>query len=60
MTSRLQFMIGAMSHAVCEQRQIPVEPAGTLEMPDFRRTMRRLMVFLSGGLQAPATPEVHE
>jgi AcrR family transcriptional regulator len=60
MTARLQFMIGAMSQAVCAQRQIRVEPGGTLEMPDFRRTIRRLMVFLSGGLQAPATPEVHE
>ncbi len=53
MNSRLQFMIGAMSQAVCAQGQMPVEP-------DFGRTMRRLMVFLSGGLQAPATPEVNE
>jgi AcrR family transcriptional regulator len=53
MNSRLQFMIGAMSHAVCGQGQVPAET-------DFGRTMRRLMVFLSGGLQAPATPEVHE
>jgi|SRR5215472_16485201 AcrR family transcriptional regulator len=53
MNSRLQFMIGAMSHAVCAQGQVPAET-------DFGRTMRRLMVFLSGGLQAPATPEVHE
>jgi AcrR family transcriptional regulator len=53
MNSRLQFMIGAMSHAVCAQGQVPAET-------DFGCTMRRLMVFLSGGLQAPATPEVHE
>jgi len=58
--SRLQFMIGAMSHAVCAERQVPMEVGATAEVPDFRTTMRRLMAFLSGGLQAPATPEVDE
>jgi AcrR family transcriptional regulator len=59
--SRFQFMIGAMSQAVCGPRQISADaPPGPVVAPDFRQTMRRLMVFLSGGLQAPATPEVVE
>lgn len=56
--ARLQFMIGAMSQAVCADRQFPRDPA--TESPDFPTTMRRLMVFLSGGLLAPATREVRE
>ena len=58
--SRLQFMLGAMSYAVCAERHVPMEANGTVKPPEFRTSMRRLMVFLSGGLQAPATPEVHE
>ena len=58
--SRLQFMIGAMSHAVCAERQVPMEAGRAVEIPEFRTTIRRLMSFLSGGLQAPATAEVDE
>ena len=58
--ARLQFMIGAMSHAVCGDRQVPTGVIGTPGAADFRRTLRRLMVFLSGGLRAPATPEVQQ
>ncbi len=59
LSSRLQFMIGAMSHAVCSQGQFS-GLVGEPGPPDFRTTMRRLIVFLSGGLQASATPEVNE
>ena len=59
LSSRLQFMIGAMSHAVCSQHQFS-QLVGEPRPADFRSTIRRLIVFLSGGLQAPATPEVHE
>jgi AcrR family transcriptional regulator len=59
LSSRLQFMIGAMSHAVSSRQQFS-ELVGELSPADFRSTMRRLMVFLSGGLQAPPTPEVSE
>ena len=58
--SRLQFMIGAMSHAACAERQVPVEAGVAVEIPEFRITIRRLMSFLSGGLQAPATTEESE
>jgi len=58
--SRFQFMIGAMSHAVCGLRHVAIQSPAPIEIPDFRRTMRRLMVFLSAGLQAPATPEVFQ
>lgn len=57
LASRLQFMIGAMSHAVCGPRGFP-QPLVPLEAPDFRTTMRRLVVFLTGGLEAPPTQEV--
>jgi len=57
LSARLQFMFGAMSHAVCGALQLPGLP-GESAAPDFRQTMRRLMVFLIGGLQAPLTPEV--
>lgn len=60
LNSRLQFMIGAMSHAVCVERQVPVEAGGAVEAPEFRKTIRRLMSFLIGGLQAPATTEEGE
>jgi AcrR family transcriptional regulator len=60
LSSRLQFMIGAMSHAVAVERQFAVDETGRRTAPDFRTTMRRLTVFLSGGFQAPATPEVSE
>jgi len=56
---RQQFMIGAMSHAVCMPRESWPVLAAEPDAPDFRRTLRRLMVFLCGGLRAPATPEVH-
>ncbi|HLK48944.1 MAG TPA: TetR/AcrR family transcriptional regulator [Bryobacteraceae bacterium] len=59
LSSRAQFMIGAMSHAVCGQRPFS-QLIGEPQPADFRCTMRRLMVFLSGGLKAPATPEVHQ
>ncbi|SRR5579884_2877648 len=55
--SRFQFMMGAMSQAVSGRREILLDAAGSAAAPDFRQTIRRLMVFLSGGLQAPATPE---
>lgn len=58
LASRFQFMIGAMSHAVSAERQFSVEGSGSPEAADFRTNMRRLIVFLCGGLQAPATPEV--
>jgi hypothetical protein len=58
-TSRMQFMIGAMSHAVCGTREFS-EITGQGGVTDFPATMRRLMTFLSAGLQAPATPEGHE
>lgn len=58
LSSRFQFMIGAMSHAVCAERHLPVEGTNNAATPDFRTNMRRLIVFLCGGLQAPATPEV--
>jgi hypothetical protein len=48
-----------MSHAVCSREQfsgLVGEPAAL----DFRSNMRRLIVFLCGGLQAPPTPEVSE
>ena len=54
---RLQFMIGAMSHAVCSAPRF----AKLLDMadgpPDFRRTMRRLIVFMTAGFQAPPMQE---
>ena len=56
--SRLQFMIGAMSHAVCASRTVPAAVIPADGVPDFRQTMRWLVVFLTGGLQAPPTPEV--
>ena len=56
--SRLQFMIGAMSHAVCGPRQFASPPGAASDAQDFVRTMQRLVVFLIGGLQAPPTPEV--
>ena len=56
---RLQFMIGAMSHAVCGPRQMTPPGVAREEKPDFRRTIQLLMAFLTGGLQAPATREVH-
>ena len=57
LASRLQFMIGAMSHAVCGPRGFlpPIAPVGP---SDFQTTMRRLVGFLIGGLQAPPTREV--
>lgn len=55
---RLQFMIGAMSHTVCGARQFAPPGVAAESQPDFRRTIRRLMVFLTGGLLAPATQEV--
>ena len=58
--SRLHFMIGAMSHAACGQRQYLAGLMGAADAFDFAQTIRRLVVFLSGGLQAPATPEVHQ
>lgn len=57
LSARLQFMIGAMSHAVCGSLQ-PMPMLAPAAPPDFRQTMRRLMVFLIGGLEAPPTPEV--
>lgn len=57
LASRLQFMIGAMSHAVCGPRGFP-QPLVSAEAPDFQTTMRRLVVFLTGGLLAPPTQEV--
>jgi len=56
---RLQFMIGAMSHAVCGPRQFTPPGVAPEEKPDFRRTIQWLMVFLTAGLLAPATQEVH-
>ena len=60
LASRFQFMIGAMSHAVSAERQFSVGGTGNPETADFRTNMRRLIVFLCGGLQAPATPEVQQ
>ena len=60
LASRFQFMIGAMSHAVSAERQFSVGGTGSPDTADFRTNMRRLIVFLCGGLQAPATPEVQQ
>lgn len=60
LASRFQFMIGAMSHAVSAERQFSVEGTGSPKVADFRTNMRRLIVFLCGGLQAAATPEVQQ
>lgn len=57
LSARLQFMIGAMSQAICGPRQFS-SVTGESGTSDFRSTMRRLMTFVTGGLQAPATPEV--
>lgn len=57
LSARMQFMIGAMSHAVSGRQQF-AELVGEPSQADFRCTMRRLMVFLVGGLQAAPTPEV--
>ncbi len=56
--ARLQFMIGAMSHAVCGAPVFPNVLGEAGGAPDFRLTLRRLMVFLDAGFRAPATPEV--
>ena len=60
---RLQFMIGAMSHALCGPRPSPTGLLSDSAPPDFRppdfeHVVRRLMAFLCGGLQAPPCPEV--
>lgn len=62
---RLQFMIGAMSHALCAPRP---SPEGLLHdtappdfrPPDFEQIVRRLMTFVCGGLQAPPCPEIRK
>jgi AcrR family transcriptional regulator len=59
LASRLQFMIGAMSHAVCSRHQFS-ELVGEPSPADFRSTMCHLVVFLIGGLQAPPTAEESE
>ncbi|HJT87318.1 MAG TPA: TetR/AcrR family transcriptional regulator [Bryobacteraceae bacterium] len=56
--SRLQFMIGAMSHAVCGPPVFPGILGQEGALPDFGVLIRRLMVFLDAGFRAPATPEV--
>jgi AcrR family transcriptional regulator len=57
LSSRLQFMIGAMSHAVSGPHGFPL-PLNPAEAADFQTTMRRLVVFLTGGLEAPPAQEV--
>jgi AcrR family transcriptional regulator len=54
---RFQFMFGAMSRAVSGQEGFRV-PGIQGDSPDFACLIRRLQVFLSAGLQAPATQEV--
>ena len=60
---RLQFMIGAMSHALCGPSLLPEGfQTGTtspnFRPPDFVNIVRRLMTFLCGGFQAPPCPEI--
>jgi AcrR family transcriptional regulator len=60
---RLQFMIGAMSHALCGPRPSPEGVLNDTAPPDFRppdfeNIVRRLMTFVCGGLEAPPCPEV--
>ena len=56
--SRLQFMIGAMAHAITGMDPLaaPVLPKDGNR--DFAAMIRRLIVFLSAGFRAPATKEV--
>jgi len=53
---RVQFMFGAMSRAVSGAGALPTQGIEG-DAPDFGRLMRRLEVFLSAGLKAPATQE---
>jgi AcrR family transcriptional regulator len=55
---RLQFMFGAMSRAVMGQEGFPTQGLQD-DKPDFACLIRRLQVFLSAGLQAPATREAN-
>ncbi len=54
---RMQFMFGAMSQAVCGWDQLPQIGSPPPQPSDFPVIMRRLLVFLAAGFQAPATPE---
>jgi AcrR family transcriptional regulator len=53
---RMQFMYGAMSQAVCGWDVFPGTDLRD-DSADFGRVMRRLMVFLCAGFQAPAASE---
>lgn len=55
---RLQFMFGAMSRAVTGPEGFPAQGIQG-DSPDFAYIIRRLQVFLSAGLEAPATQEVN-
>jgi len=54
--SRFRFMFGAMSQAVCGLAAPDMGIQG--DGADFQLSMRRLIQFLSAGLQAPPTEEV--
>jgi AcrR family transcriptional regulator len=56
---RMQFMFGAMSQALCGQ---DIFPQMCVQADDsaFVLVMRRLMVFLCAGFQAPAVPEAEK
>lgn len=55
---RLQFMFGAMSRAVTGPGGFPTQGIQG-DTTDFACIIRRLQVFLSAGLKAPATQEVN-
>ncbi len=59
LAARLQFMVGAMSHALLGNPVIVTAAPSNGDRPDFGRTLRRLTVFLSAGFRAPASEEVN-
>jgi AcrR family transcriptional regulator len=56
LSSRVGFMFGAMSQAVCGLAMPAV--GANKDGADFRLSMRRLIQFLCAGIQAPPTTEV--
>jgi AcrR family transcriptional regulator len=56
---RLQFMFGAMSRAATGSGGFPAPGMIQGDSPDFACIIRRLQVFLTAGLQAPATREMN-